>query len=415
MAENAKFKILPLTLSIETSGGIVVPLVHRGTPLPAKRQQKFTTVEDNQKVISFNICLGESPIASKNILLTKVELKEIPDSPRGEVSIDVMMEVNAECRIKVTAKENKTSKAISLDVEETATHLTVKKIQQMLLKANETRREDKILAELIEAKNKANSLAHRVEKYLQDHQKYGLNNSTDNEIEESLAKLGLALQDDNLDEIREKTERLETLLPKDVGYGTVGDLFSSDMFSSFFGSAHQPTQSRIQSPGARLQKSQTDGSVKKELSQSEAIAELKKGLFASGQNFDAKSLVRDIFSRAEHNIVIIDAYVGEDVLNLLTVKCTGVQVRLLTGKVSPSFLTLSHDFNRQYSGLEVRSSKEFHDRFVIVDDKDFYHFGASLEHLGNKAFMYSKLEEPAMIESLRKYLSNTWSQADQIL
>lgn len=125
--------------------------------------------------------------------------------------------------------------------------------------------------------------------------------------------------------------------------------------------------------------------------------------------------MRDIFAQATGSIVIIDGYVGEDVLNLLTVKRDTVWAKLLTGKVSPAFLTLARDFARQYKTLEIRSSKAFHDRFIIIDDKDFYHFGASLEHLGNKTFMFSKLDEPSIQDALRKQWQEAWDQAIPML
>ena len=122
-----------------------------------------------------------------------------------------------------------------------------------------------------------------------------------------------------------------------------------------------------------------------------------------------------MFAIATKDIVIVDAYLGEDVLNLLTVKRDGVHVKLLTGKVSPAFLSLARDFNRQYGNLVIRTSKTFHDRFIFIDDRDFYHFGASLEHLGNKTFMFSKLEEPLIISTLKNHWADGWNLAAVVL
>jgi len=412
MTDRTQYKFLPLTLSMETAGGIVVPLVRRGTPLPAKRQQQFTTVADNQKAIAVEIYLGESPIASNNIHLGKVELNDIPHAPRGEPMINVTIEVDADCTIKVTAIEKKSGKAVSSEVEKASANLTSETIQEMLRKANDSRREDQALADRIETINKANALVHRAEKYLQSQQKYGLSNSTDKQIEDTLASVGLSLQDDDTTAIRDKSNRLEELLPKG-GLGNFGDLFGADMFSGVFGPAG-PQPQRARTGGAKPEDRKAKDPTPKETPQSQQVAESKKGLFTAGQQFDAKRAVRDLFAQALREVVIIDAYVGEDILNLLTVKRHEVHVRILTGKVSPAFLTLSRDFNRQYKNLEVRSSKAFHDRFVIVDDTEFYHFGASLEHLGNKAFMFSKLEEPAMITALRNHWRQAWDQASQV-
>jgi hypothetical protein len=282
----------------------------------------------------------------------------------------------------------------------------------MLGKAKDSRREDQALVERIDTRNKAEALVHRAEIYLQSHQEYGLSNETHKQIEDTLASVGLALQDDDTTAIRDKSNRLEELLPK-VGLGNVGDFFGADLLSGVFGPAERQPQ-RAPSGAAKPEDRKAKGPPPKESAQSEQLAESKKGLFTAGQQFDAKSVVRDLFAQALREVVIIDAYVGEDVLNLLTVKRHTVHVKILTGKVSPAFLTLSRDFNRQYKNLEVRSSKAFHDRFVIVDDSEFYHFGASLEHLGNKAFMFSKLEEPAMIAALRNQWLQAWDQASQV-
>ena len=188
------------------------------------------------------------------------------------------------------------------------------------------------------------------------------------------------------------------------------------MFAGLFGQFVKPRaqvrpQARMAAPSARNLKSASNH----KLEQSEEVAESKKGLFSAGQQFDAKRFVRDLFAQAKHSIDIIDGYVGEDVLNLLTVKLETVHVRLLTGKISPVFLTLARDFIRQYKGLEIRSSKAFHDRFIIVDNAHCYHFGASLEHLGNKAFMFSKIEESSMQQALLKQRDEAWKSAECVV
>ena len=87
----------------------------------------------------------------------------------------------------------------------------------------------------------------------------------------------------------------------------------------------------------------------------------------------------------------------------------------MTGKVPAAFLTLARDFNRQYKNLEIRTSRTFHDRFIFIDNQEFYHFGASIEHLGNKTFMFSKLEEPSIISILKTHWSDGWDTAVVVL
>jgi hypothetical protein len=251
-----------------------------------------------------------------------------------------------------------------------------------------------------------------VEKYLWENQKTGLHSPSHVQLEAELAQLGLALQDNNLEKMKEKTQSLERLFP--VGsFGNFADM--SSMFSDVFGqrvSNARPNGSRSYNSGAATSK---DSKSPKGSQQSEQLVESKKGLFAAGQNFDAKNLVRELFIRAKHTIVIIDAYVGEDVLTLLTAKTAGVNVRILTGNVAPALLSLGRDFNIQYKGLEVRSSKAFHDRFVILDENEFYHFGASLEHLGNKTFMFSKIDEPLVTAALHEHWNSEWEKAAKVL
>jgi Hsp70 protein len=414
MTDEPAYRFLPLTLSMQTLGGRAVPLVRRGTPLPTQRTQRFSTTADNQSTVSIEVFLGESPIAEKNIFVCKCDLTELPEAPRGEPEIDVTFEVDQNCRIKVTAKEKKSGRSISTEMEEAQPHLTQEKVEEMLFKANEAQKEDEAKAEQIDVLNKATDTIHRAEKYLQDQQKYGLNNSTDRQVEDIIASLGLSVQDDNISAIRDKTKRLEQLLP-DTTLGSLGGLFDSNIFGNIFGPPQASQKSPSRPKGSQTKENAGPPPEKKAKSQPEQISQDKKGLFSAGQHFDAKRVVRDLFAQATHEIIVIDAYVGEDVLNLLTVKRDGVAVRLLAGKISPAFQTLAQDFNRQYKGLSVRSSKVFHDRFVIVDGKDYYHFGASLEHLGNRAFMFSKIEEATMICALQTQWEEAWKQATQKL
>jgi hypothetical protein len=411
MAKATSFKFLPLTLSIETLGGLSTPLVRRGTLLPTRRTQRFSTSTDNQKAVTIVVYLGESSVAKNNILVSQCELS-VPEAPRGEPEIYVTFDVDEQCKVKITAIEKKTGKQICSEIESPSPHLTKEKVDEMLAKCAASWEMDAQSAGLIEARNKAMNLLSRAEKYLQERQKYGLSNSADVQIDEVVASIGILLETNDLPAIIAKTERLEELLPKST-FGSFEDLFKPGMFDDIFGTpVAKQRRPSIPSPRGTQDKGTEDTlSAKQKISNSVELAKSDKGIFSAGQYFDAKQLVRDLFANAEKEITVIDAYVGEDVLSLLTVKRHGVVVKILTGKTSAPFLTLARDFNRQYKGIEVRSSKAFHDRFVIIDQKDHYHFGASLEHLGNKTFMFSKIEEPTMIEVLQKHWQQVWDQA----
>jgi hypothetical protein len=141
----------------------------------------------------------------------------------------------------------------------------------------------------------------------------------------------------------------------------------------------------------------------------------REGVFFSGQYFDALLRVRDILAQAKKSIVIIDGYVNEDVLNLVSGKDKSVGVNILTKNVSVALNTAANAFNKQYGGLSIRTSSVFHDRFVIIDDRDFYHFGASIKDLGNRGFMFSLIEESFVIDALRAQFNQEWAKATVVL
>ena len=137
----------------------------------------------------------------------------------------------------------------------------------------------------------------------------------------------------------------------------------------------------------------------------------REGIYFAGQTFDALLNFQEIISTAKRNISIIDGYVDEKVLKLLTAKATGVGVEVLTFRVSPALHAAAVTFNTQYGDLKIRTSRVFHDRFVIIDDTDFYHFGASIKDLATKGFMFSKIEEQSVIDALRTQYASEWATA----
>jgi hypothetical protein len=137
-----------------------------------------------------------------------------------------------------------------------------------------------------------------------------------------------------------------------------------------------------------------------------------EGIFFAGQQFDALKLVADLLSQARNTITIIDGYIGEQLLDLLTTKPPAVDVKILTKarSASAALVAKAAAFNRQYGNLSVRTSEAFHDRFLILDDHDFYHFGASMDQrLGRRGFMFSRVEEPDVVNALRAKLAQEWA------
>lgn len=139
----------------------------------------------------------------------------------------------------------------------------------------------------------------------------------------------------------------------------------------------------------------------------------REGVFFAGEYYEPLRLCADLIAQARQSIVIIDGYLGDGqtVLGLLAAKGQGVTARLLTFEVEPTLLTLAQAFHKQHGGLELRTSRAFHDRFVILDDSEFYHFGASLKDLGSRGFMLSRIEEPEVIEKIRAKFAEEWTKA----
>lgn len=119
----------------------------------------------------------------------------------------------------------------------------------------------------------------------------------------------------------------------------------------------------------------------------------KQGIFFDGQVFDAYNFVSELVKSANETIIIIDNYIDNSVLNILTKRKKNCSVILLTNKITDSLMLDVEKYNKQYPPIEIREFKKSHDRFLIIDNKDVYHIGASLKDLGNKIFAFSKLDK----------------------
>lgn len=124
--------------------------------------------------------------------------------------------------------------------------------------------------------------------------------------------------------------------------------------------------------------------------------EPKQGIFFDGQIFDAHKFVSDLIRKAEKSILLIDNYIDDTVLSLFTKRKKNVAVTILTKKITKELLLDLEKFNAQYPSIEIKEFKESHDRFMIIDNEDVYHIGASLKDLGKKWFAFSKFEKKAL-------------------
>ncbi len=118
--------------------------------------------------------------------------------------------------------------------------------------------------------------------------------------------------------------------------------------------------------------------------------ELKQGIFYNGQIFNAYIFVSDLIKGAKKSIILIDNYIDESTLTLFS-KNSNIKIKIFTNNISKQLQLDIDKYNKQYNNLEVQVTKNFHDRFIILDENDVYHIGASLKDLGNKVFAFSKI------------------------
>ncbi len=129
---------------------------------------------------------------------------------------------------------------------------------------------------------------------------------------------------------------------------------------------------------------------------------IKQRIFFNGQIYDAYSLIVDIIKKANNKILIIDNYIDDSVLKMLAKKKNNVEVVILTSNKSNIKNIDIQKFNKEYPILKVAKTDKFHDRFIIIDDKEMYHLGASIKDLGKKCFGINKIED---IEIINKIIS----------
>lgn len=199
--------VTPLTLAIETLGGIATPLIERNTTIPTEKTKTFTTAADNQPSVEIHVLQGERKMAVDNKSLGKFQLTGLPPAPRGIPQIDVTFNIDSDGILNVTAKDKATAKSASITIKDSS-RLDESEIERMRREAEEHTEEDKKKAEEIEVRNQADQLVYSVEKTLLD---LGEKVTQDKrgEIEDHLRRLKEKLsQNANMEEIRQAMESL---------------------------------------------------------------------------------------------------------------------------------------------------------------------------------------------------------------
>ncbi|UOS59189.1 molecular chaperone DnaK [Helicobacter pylori] len=200
--------VTPLSLGIETLGGVMTKVIDRGTTIPAKKSQVFSTAEDNQPAVSIMVLQGERELARDNKSLGKFDLQGIAPAPRGVPQIEVTFDIDANGILTVSAQDKNTGKSQEIKISGSS-GLSDSEIEKMIKDAELHKEEDSRKKEVIEARNHADSLAHQTQKSLDEH-KTNLNENDANEIQNAINALKECVKNDNATkaELEDKTKLL---------------------------------------------------------------------------------------------------------------------------------------------------------------------------------------------------------------
>jgi len=204
--------VTPLTLGVETLGGVLTPLIQRNTTIPASKSEVFSTAADNQTQVTIHVLQGERPLAKDNKSLGHFDLVGIPPAPRGVPQVEVAFDIDANGILNVTAKDKATGKSQSIKITG-STGLSKEEIEKMKEEAEKHSEEDKKEQEKIEARNKADTLIYTAEKSLKD-----AGDKTPKELKEEIEgkikELKDALDKADATELEKKTQALSDSLQK---------------------------------------------------------------------------------------------------------------------------------------------------------------------------------------------------------
>ena len=198
--------VTPLSLGIETLGGVSTKLIEKNTTIPTKKSQVFSTAEDNQPAVSIRVLQGEREMATDNKLLGNFELLGIPNAPRGVPQIEVTFDIDANGIVNVSAKDKGTGKEQKIQIQASG-GLSEEEINKMVKEAESNKEADKKKRESVDTRNQADTLLHTTEKNIKEHGSK-ISEADKKAIETANANLRNALKGTDVEEIKKKTQEL---------------------------------------------------------------------------------------------------------------------------------------------------------------------------------------------------------------
>jgi molecular chaperone DnaK len=199
--------VTPLSLGLETLGGVMTTLIERNTTIPVKKSQVFSTAEDSQTAVDIHILQGERPMAGDNMTLGHFRLEGIPPAPRGLPQVEVTFDIDANGILNVAARDKATGKEQKVTIT-ASTNLDKADVERMVTEAKRNEASDRRQRELVEARNNADSLAYKAEKALRDLGDRVPANDRQN-IERSIASLREAMKGDDVNRIRQLSDEVQ--------------------------------------------------------------------------------------------------------------------------------------------------------------------------------------------------------------
>ena len=204
--------VTPLSLGIETLGGVMTRLIDRNSTIPTKKSENFSTAADNQTSVEIHVLQGERELARDNRTLGRFQLVGIPAAPRGIPQVEVSFDIDANGIVSVAAKDMATNKEQTITIT-SSSGLSNNEVDDMVKQAESHADEDKIIREEIDLKNNADNMAYQTEKLLNEN-KATLDEETVKEVEAAVAELKKALEAESVDEIKQKMEALQQISHK---------------------------------------------------------------------------------------------------------------------------------------------------------------------------------------------------------